>query len=182
MECGLSVVFLERTRKHGASNNMLQVILLKGLHYRTIPSAAQLELGEAGIRSVPIHMCSADGPFTDEVRLPCRPAGLDMATVPQQSLKRKWVTLRFFPAGPVISLSSQVPQISFRNPSCDTGAPQTPPSARVSQGHGSDGDGKPLWLLLRTLQIWRVFRTWHSHHVSMCLKPKRGQAPGPDSF
>lgn len=47
MERGLSVVFLGRTRKHGASN-MLQVILLKGLHCRTIPSAAQLELGEAG--------------------------------------------------------------------------------------------------------------------------------------
>lgn len=47
MERGLSVVFLGRTRKHGASN-MLQVILLKGLHYRTIPSAAQLEMGEAG--------------------------------------------------------------------------------------------------------------------------------------
>lgn len=131
---------------------------------------------------MPIYMCSADGSFTDEDRLPCRPAGLDMATDPQQSLNRKWVTLRFFPAGPLISLSSQVPQISFRNPSCDTGATQTPSSPRVSQGPGSDGDGKSLWLWLRTLQIWRVFRTWHSRHISVCLKPKRRQAPGPDSL
>lgn len=131
---------------------------------------------------MPIYMCSADGPFTDEVRLACRPAGLDMATVPQQSLKRKWVTLRFFTAGPLISLSSQVPQISFRNPSCDNGATQRPSSPRVSQGHSSDRDGKPLWPFLRTLQIWRVFQTCHSCHVSVCLKPKRGLDPGPDSF